>query len=240
MKPHAPVFAVPLLLSCAVVFGCDEEKEKPERGAPDSAATSSGESGAEKSGEAAAPPPPADRAKEASAKAPASGNTGASCLAGKWHYDFADDAMETMMGNLPNAKLTKEEGELICDVSQTDGHGKIHCATSGKGPVVVEVSAEQAGMPLLISIEMSGKTTTDFKILDNSSLQLTSEGFGDLKMKVTARLAGNEFPFPATELLQGLGGNAGAISDFECAGDQLKVRPRIEGQSAWQILKRMK
>lgn len=243
MKSRARFPVLALVVSCLTLPACDEKKSEEKQA--DSAETEPGD------GTVAGKADTESANDIASAKAPLGGEveaarrendgavTGPACLPGKWHYDFADDALETMMKNLPKAKVTKEEGEAICEIERSANVGKLTCTTAGGKPVIVEVSAAQAGMPLAISMKMSGKTITQFKLLDDKSLELASDGLGDMKVDVTATLAGKEFPFPATELLNTFGGKAGATSDFECRGDELKVRPRVAGHSSWQVLKRM-
>lgn len=168
------------------------------------------------------------------------GISGAACLAGKWHYDFADNALETMIANLPQGKVTKEAGELVCENTLAKSEGTVTCAAAGGKPVVIEVTANQGGMPLSILVKMSGKTSSKFKLLNDTTMQITSAGLGDLKVEVEATIAGNKIPFPAMPLLESLTGEMGATNSFDCKGDKLRLRPQIEAQTSWQELTRIK
>lgn len=176
----------------------------------------------------------------ASGETQKTGLSGAACLAGKWHYNFADNAVETMMANLPQGKVTKEAGDLICENTLTGQEGTVTCKTAGGKPVVIEVTANQGGMPLSIHMTMSGKTSSKFKVLDEKTMQITSAALGDLKIDVEATIAGNKIPFPTVPLLESLTGEMGATNSFACEEDKLRLRPQIDAKTGWQELTRLK
>lgn len=231
-----------LLISSLSLFGCDEHEAPPAGTAADGAAApgtaqkvdSAAKPGSQESARADADSP---RPKTSDGK----GSTGAECLAGKWRYTFADDALETMIENLPEGKVTKKEGEIVCDISLSGNKGDMTCTVTGGKPVVIEIAANQTGMPLTINIKMSGKTTSaKFKLADEKTMEFTSEGLGDLKMEVEAAIAGNKIPFPTAPLLEAFGGEMGATNSYECKGDELRLRPQIDAQTSWQKLTRVK
>lgn len=226
-------------------MGCDDRKPPPGSEAPLASATSNE---TKKSTPAASndnapsgatqPKPLPPDANPVGTKE--GGVAGSACLAGKWHYDFADDAAETMIANLPQGKVTKEEGELICESTLAGNEGTWTCQAAGGKPVVIEVSVDQAGMPLAINVKMTGKTTSKFKLVDEKTIEFTSARIGDLKVDVEATVAGNKIPFPATPLLQALSGEMGGTSSFECHADELRLRTHIDGKTSWQKLRRLK
>jgi hypothetical protein len=145
-----------------------------------------------------------------------------------------------MIANLPDSKVTKVEGELICETSLKQNQGTWTCSAAGGKPVVIEVTANQAGMPLVINIKMSGKATSQYKLTDEKTMQITSAGIGDLKMEVQATIAGNKIPFPTAPLLEALSGEMGATNSYECSGDELRLRTETVGETSWQKLRRLK
>lgn len=249
-------FSPYLLLFClGSSMGCDDAKPPPESKAPGAvAAPGNAPPDDVQAGKAKKSAPGATNdqaiAKGSTSKsapnaaeqdgAGKSGVTGAACLTGRWHYDFADDALETMIANLPQGKVTKEEGELICESTVKDKEGTWTCSSAGGKPVIIEISANQSGMPLAINMKMSGKTTSKFKLSDEKTMAFTSSGIGDLKVDVEATIAGNKIPFPGAPMLQALSGDLGGTNSYECSGDELRLRTHIDGNTSWQKLRRLK
>lgn len=238
-------FSPYLLLFFLSLWGCDDTKPSPGGEAPGAAAEPSNakKSAPGTQSDQAAPKTNASKSSPAAveqAGANKNGVTGAACLAGKWHYDFADNALETMIAQLPQGKVLKEEGELICDATVKGSEGTWTCSPAGGKPVIIEVSANQSAMPLTINMKISGATSSKFKLSDEKTMVFTSSGIGDLKVDVEATIAGNKIPFPATPMLQALSGDAGGTNSYECSGDELRIRMHIEGNTSWQTLRRMK
>lgn len=241
MIPSRTRLCLSFLISGLSLVGCDEQEAPTAKKALDGEAppgtTQIVDTSAKPSDESARTDADSPRPKASHEK----GSSGAECLAGKWQYTFADDALETMIENLPGGKVTKKEGEIICEVSVSGGKGNMACNVTGGKPLVIEIAANQTGMPLTINIKMSGKTTSaKFKLVDEKTMQFTSEGLGDLKMEVEATIAGNKIPFPTAPLLEAFGGEMGATNSYECKGDELRLRPQIDAQTSWQKLTRLK
>lgn len=226
------------LFLCLSMLACTETKSTP--GAAEESAKGAEEPSSAKTPSGGSELPDKSQKSATKDKSGKGDAPGTACLVGKWHYDFADNALETMMANLPKGKVTKEEGDLVCENTLVGVEGTVTCAATGGKPVVIEVAADQAGMPLTISVKMSGKTSSKFKLVDDKTMQVTSEGMGDLKVEVEATIAGNKIPFPTAPLLQAFAGEMGATSVFECQGDTLRIRPQIAVQTSWQEFTRLK
>lgn len=139
-----------------------------------------------------------------------------------------------MMKGAAGAKVLKEEGEFVCDVSDGSA-GTITCATQGK-PVVNVVETKQAGFPMTISVTMDGKATTEFKIVDATHMTVVSSDVSGLKITTNVTLAGKEVPFPTDKLLT-LFGNPQSTLGYKCEAGKLLIKPEIAGvENTWQEL----
>src|SRR5690606_9815357 len=152
-------------LLLALAMGCDQDSDEPTPNPrAESPATAPTDSGP-KTNSGSKTTPAAKEAAPSSVPAVVEA-TGPACLPGTWHYDFSDKSLETMMSNVEGAKVTKKEGELLCDISVTDGGGAMKCSVKGGKPFVVEVAATQPGLPpMVINFEATGSTTSKFRLL---------------------------------------------------------------------------
>jgi len=188
-------------------------------------------SAAEAKGAAAADQP-------AAAQSAAAGTSAGDCPAGRWHYDYSDQALEVMMKNVADAKVVKEEGDFICEISKGD-EGTIFCDT-GETPVHNVVETKQAGVPMTVSVKLDGKGTTRFKRLDAKRLQVSGSDTKDLKLEASVSLAGKQMPFPADKMVS-IFGDEDAILSYKCEGGKLLLKPEIEGtETTWQELTAVK
>lgn len=233
MADHRP-FPLILLLSFACV-ACDEQRSP----APEEKTASSSPS--EASPRPAPEPKQAAEAKpDAATQAQAELLQGAACLPGKWHYDFADDSLETMIENAPGARVTREEGELVCEISLDGKKGVLTCAVPGGQPLVIEITSDQVGVPLEVSMQVSGKTRRQFELVDEQSMALGSDDLQGLEVEVTMSVAGRKIPFPLTDqLLAWTGGESTIRNRFECKGKELRLLPQVDAKASWQTLTRI-
>lgn len=203
------------MLFCGALVGCKSKEQAPASGASAaSAATST----------------PSPAASAASTSAAGSGK----CPAGRWKYDYSDQALEVIMKGAAGAKVIKEEGEFFCDVSE-GSEGTIRCATQGK-PVVNVVETKQAGFPMTISVTIDGSATTKFKIVDSGRMTVVSSDVSGLKVTTNVTLAGKEVPFPTDKLLT-LFGNPESTLSYKCESGKLLIKPDVHGvQNTWQEL----
>ncbi len=216
-----------LALGAALVLAllaCQSEKE-PARDSKDPAATAS-----------AASKQPAEKANAASAAAKEAAGTSqhvaGECPAGRWHYDYSDQALEVMMKNVAKAKVVKEEGDFVCTISAGD-EGTIFCDT-GPTPVHNVVETTQAGMPMSVSVKLQGKGTTRFKRLTEGRLEIASSDTKDLKLEASVTLAGKNMPFPAEKMISIFGGQK-SILLYKCEGDNLLMKPELDNtKTDWQ------
>jgi hypothetical protein len=222
-------------LLVTLALGCDEKPDDPADGSSSSPRVEGRQ--AAPTGSAA---PDASGEKLTAPVVAAPNSTGPRCLAGTWHYDFSDSSLETMMSNIEGAKVLKKEGELLCEITLTEAVGAVKCSVKGGKPFAVEVSAHQPGLPpMLLHFEATGSTTSKFRLVGEKQMQVSEPKLGDLAMKTTVTIAGKPIPFPVMDMLQAFGGEMGSTSSYECSGNELKLRPEIEGTvTGWQILKR--
>ncbi len=174
-------------------------------------------------------------AKAAASAQPSAGATQSStCPAGRWHYDYSDQALEVMMKNTINAKVVKEEGDFVCEISSGDD-GTITCDT-GESPVHNVVETKQGGMPMTVSVKLSGKGSTRFKRLAEGRLQVTDSDTKNLKLETSVTLAGKSIPFPGKEMV-GLFGGDKAILSYKCQDGKLLLKPELDDtETTWQEL----
>ncbi len=178
----------------------------------------------------------ADEAKAASAAAAEAAGTSkqvaGKCPAGRWHYDYSDQALEVMMKNVANAKVVKEEGDFVCTISAGD-EGTIFCDT-GPTPVHNVVETTQAGMPMSVSVKLQGKGTTRFKRLAEGRLEIASSDTKELKLEASVTLAGKNMPFPAEKMIS-IFGDQKSILLYKCEGDNLLMKPELDNaKTDWQ------
>jgi hypothetical protein len=154
------------------------------------------------------------------------------CPAGRWRYDYSDKALEVMMKNTVAGKVIKEEGEFVCSID-SGKQGSIECSSQGK-PVVNVVETKQAGLPMRISVELSGTAKTKFTLLDGSRMKVVSSDTSQLKVKANVELAGKAMPFPTDELL-GIFGEPESVLSYKCEQGALAIKPEIAGvETDWQ------
>jgi hypothetical protein len=163
---------------------------------------------------------------------PAAARATGKCPAGRWHYDYSDQALEAMMKSVAGAKVIKEEGEFICEFS--DGaEGTITCATQGK-PVHNVVETSQAGMPMTVSVKIDGKGTTRFKLLDAGRMQVIGSDTSALKLEASMTIAGKNVAFPADKLTT-MFGEEKAVLAYKCEGGKLAIKAELENtKTIWQ------
>ena len=172
------------------------------------------------------------------AAAAAAANLNAKCPAGRWSYDYSDQALEVMMKNVAGAKVVKEEGAFICTVAEGT-EGLITCDTQGK-PVQNVVETDQAGMKMTISVTIDGKAVTQFKLLDAQRMMVVSSDTSGLKIGTNVKLGGKEIPFP-TDRLMNIFGKPQSTLGYKCEGGKLFIKPEIENtQTVWQELQPVK
>lgn len=156
------------------------------------------------------------------------------CPAGRWSYDYSDQALETLLKKLPETKVVKEEGAFICDVP-AGTQGTITCATQGK-PVVNVVETNQGGMKMIITVTIDGRATNQFQLLDGGRMNVLSSDISGLRITTEATLAGRKMPFP-TEKLIGLFGDPGSKLAYKCEGNRLLLNSQPESAApVWQTL----
>lgn len=154
------------------------------------------------------------------------------CPAGRWHYDYSDQALEVMTKNVANAKIIKEEQEFTCEISAGE-EGVIACDT-GKTPVHNVVETQQAGMPMTVSVQLEGKGSTRFRRLDNRRLEVTGSNTEDMKLEASVTLAGKSIPFPAEQMVSIFGEEKSVLS-YKCEDDKLFIKPEIDNtKTTWQ------
>ena len=170
----------------------------------------------------------------AAALSPAAANLSAKCPAGRWSYDYADQALEVMMKNAADAKVLKEAGSFICTVSEgTDG--TVACETQGQ-PVENVVEANQSGMKMIISVTIDGKASTRFRLLDSQNMKVASSDTRGLRIDTKVTLGGREIPFPTNELI-GIFGKADSTLAYKCESGKLYLKPQVDGlETTWQEL----
>src|SRR5262245_22508783 len=163
---------------------------------------------------------PAGTASAATAEAPgaAAASSPGKCPAGRWSYDYSDQALETMMKNIAGAKVLKKEGSFICDVSE-GAQGTVVCETQGK-PVENVVETNQAGMKMIITVTIDGKATTQFALLDAQQMKVVSSDTSKLKIGTKVMLGKKEMPFPADKMITIFGKPESKLS-YKCEGGKL-------------------
>src|SRR5687767_13903869 len=118
MRSEAKSWASPpaaLVLVLGFLSGCKSKSPAEDKPASDTnaAAPSAGTAATAATPSAAAP------------GAAAAGLAG-KCPAGRWSYDYSDQALETLMKNVAGAKVLKKEGSFICTVSE-GAQGSVVC-----------------------------------------------------------------------------------------------------------------
>jgi hypothetical protein len=205
---------------CLVLSSCKSKAAATDE--PTSAASSA----APAAGMASAPAP------EATGAEPASLN--AKCPAGRWSYDYSDQALELMMKSLAGAKVVKKEGSFLCTVSE-GAEGSVVCETQGK-PVENVVETNQAGMKMIISVTIDGKASTQFALIDGGRMKVISSDTSKLKIGTKVTLAGKQMPFPADKLISIFGKPESTLS-YKCEDGKLFIKPQIDtGEAPWQRL----
>lgn len=175
-------------------------------------------------------------AKPGTATAPAQAPAlNANCPAGRWSYDYSDQALEAMMKNVAGATVLKKEGLFICNVSEGT-EGTVVCETQGK-PVVNVVETSQAGMKMTINISIDGKAVTQFKIVDGQQMRIVSSDTSGLKIDTQVSVGGRQVPFPADKLIS-IFGKPESMMSYRCEEGNLLLKPQIENtETVWQELK---
>lgn len=172
----------------------------------------------------------------AAAEAPgaAAPSSAGKCPAGRWSYDYSDQALETLMKNVAGAKVLKKEGSFVCTVS--DGQeGTVVCETQGK-PVENVVETSQTGMKMIMSITIDGKATTRFKLIDAQNMRVISSDTSKLKIGTEVTLAGQKVPFPADKMVN-LFGKPESTLGYKCENGKLLLKPQVDNvDTPWQTL----
>ena len=180
--------------------------------------------------------PSAGAAGPAAGEAPgaAAPSSAGKCPAGRWSYDYSDQALETMMKNVAGAKVLKEEGSFVCTVSEGQ-EGTIACETQGK-PVENVVETSQTGMKMVLSITIDGKATTRFKLIDAQTMRVVSSDTSKLKIGTEVSLAGQKVPFPADKMVN-IFGKPESTLGYKCEGGKLLLKPHVDNvDTPWQTL----
>lgn len=184
--------------------------------------------------------PSAGVAGPAAAEGPGAGapSSAGKCPAGRWSYDYSDQALETMMKNLAGAKVLKKEGSFVCTVSAGQD-GTVVCETQGK-PVENVVETNQTGMKMVISITIDGKATTRFKLIDAQTMRVLSSDTSKLKIGTEVTLGGQKIPFPADKMVS-IFGKPESTLGYKCEGGKLLLKPHVENvDTPWQTLEPVK
>ncbi len=156
------------------------------------------------------------------------------CPAGRWSYDYSDQALEILMKNVAGAKVLKKEGSFICTVSE-GAQGTVVCETQGK-PVENVVETNQAGMKMVISVTIDGKATTQFTLVDAQQMKVVSSDTSQLKISTQVKLGGKQIPFPTDKLVTIFGKPESKLS-YKCEDGKLFLKPQIDNvDSPWQRL----
>jgi hypothetical protein len=180
--------------------------------------------------------PAAGTASAAAPEAPATAAAGsnAKCPAGRWSYDYSDQALELMMKKVAGAKVVKKEGSFICNVSE-GAQGTIVCETQGK-PVENVVETNQAGMKMIISVTIDGKATTQFTLVDAQHMKVVSSDTSKLKIGTKVTMGGKDIPFP-TEKMVSIFGKPESTFSYKCEEGKLFIQPQLaNGDAPWQRL----
>lgn len=157
------------------------------------------------------------------------------CPAGRWKYDYSDQALEVMLKSAAGARVVKEEGEFICTISEGK-EGSISCDSLGK-PVVNVIETKQAGVPMTISVTMKGKASNKFRLEDDSRMTVITTDTSQLEVKTSVNLAGKEMPFPTDKLVT-IFGEPQATLSYKCESGALHIKPEVDGvETTWQKLK---
>jgi hypothetical protein len=165
--------------------------------------------------------------------APAAGSAG-KCPAGRWSYDYSDQALETLMKNVAGAKVLKKEGSFICTVSEGT-QGTVVCETQGK-PVENVVETNQTGVKMVISVTIDGKATTQFTLTDAQHMKVLSSDTSNLKIDTKVNLGGKPMPFPTDKLIS-IFGKPESVIEYKCEDGKLFLKPQIDNvDSPWQRL----
>jgi hypothetical protein len=205
---------------CVALSGCKSKSVATDKPASDTPA--------------AAQPAGTGSAAAVEATAAAAANPNGKCPAGRWSYDYSDQALEQMMKSLPGAKVVKKEGSFICTVSE-GAQGTVVCETQGK-PVENVVETNQAGMKMVISVTIDGKATTQFTLLDAQRMKVVSSDTSKLKIGTKVTLAGKPMPFPGERLVS-IFGKPESVLGYKCEDGKLFIKGQLEKTEApWQRL----
>ncbi|HVJ18885.1 MAG TPA: hypothetical protein VM686_25870 [Polyangiaceae bacterium] len=149
-----------------------------------------------------------------------------SCPAGKWEYDYADQFLETIARNSPGARVVSERGKYVCTISGSE-RGSYVCQTSEGG---VENAFEVPTGPatLKVTIKMNGTSRAEFESAGPGRWRTTSADMSGLRVETKTTLAGRDMPMPAFNAFPGMD-RAGAILEYQCEGETLKIKPIVEG-----------
>lgn len=212
--------ALGLLMASCLLSGCKSKSAAPGERA-------SGTNGVAPSAGAAGP---------AAAEAPGGGapSFAGKCPAGRWSYDYSDQALETLMKNVAGAKVLKKEGSFVCTVS--DGQeGTVVCETQGK-PVENVVETSQTGMKMVMRITIDGKATTRFKLIDAQNMRVVSSDTSKLKIGTEVSLGGQKVPFPADKMVS-IFGRPESTLGYKCEDGKLLLKPHVDNvDTPWQTL----
>jgi hypothetical protein len=224
----SPPAAVVLVLFGLVLSGC---KSKPPA---EDKPTSETNAGAPSAGAATAARAASPTAAAPEAPGAAAAGLAGKCPAGRWSYDYSDQALETLMKNVAGAKVLKKEGSFICTVSE-GAQGSVVCETQGK-PVENVVETSQAGIKMVISVTIDGKATTQFELVDARHMKVVSSDTSKLKIDTKVNLGGKPMPFP-TEKLISIFGKPESTLEYKCEDGKLFLKPQIDNvDSPWQRL----
>ncbi len=159
-----------------------------------------------------------------SARAPAA--PAAICPAGKWSYDHADHFLATIARNTPGARVVSERGAFVCTIAGTE-RGSYICQTSAGGVENV-IEAPSGPEPLRVTVKMNGSSNVDFESAGQGRWRTTRADNTTLRTEIRATVGGREVPMPAFNAFPGMD-RAGALLEYHCEGDTLKIKPIVEG-----------
>lgn len=175
------VFWSACLLAVVSVLSLAACRSESREAAPASASSASASSASALGATTATPAPSA---------APA-----ASCPAGKWEYDYADQFLETLARNSSGARVISEKGKYICTFSGTE-RGSYVCETS-EGGVENVFEAPTAGMTMQMTVKMNGRSSAEFESAGPGRWRTTRADMSGLRVETKATLGGRDMPMPA-------------------------------------------
>lgn len=206
------------------VAACDERTQQPEAGevAPSARPTDGANADAENP-DAAKSAQKKDNAPKGPSGASANAAQG-KCPFGTYDYDFNQFLVHALSANMPDIKVKKKSGKVLCKLSGAE-EGELSCSTTG-GPVHLEFEAN-AGITMTVSVKMEGTAVSKFQHKAPGVLHITASDLSKMSTQAGLVMGGKQLDLPAFDWGSAFGTEKSDLL-YRCEGDVLFMKPDHE------------